>query len=94
LCKRTGWRVAAVKVDGKPFPYSVNRVIAELTEKRLITQWQRKMIQGVDVEIRNSLTHLEFAPVHGPSPDALELAAETINGLFDSLPVPMKAPAP
>ena len=94
FCKRAGWRVPAVRVGGKPFPYTVNLVIAELAERKIITSWQRKMIQEVDVEIRNSLTHAEFAPVDAPSPHSLELAAETINRLFDSLPVSTKAAHP
>jgi hypothetical protein len=81
-------------VDGQPFPYTVNMVVADLVAKGLLSKWQQKMIQEVDVEIRNSLTHLEFAPIHGPSPDALELVAETINGLFDSMPFPAKAAVP
>lgn len=95
FCKLSGWRVAAVQVNGQPFPHTVNMVIADLVSKSLLSKWQQKMIQEVDVEIRNSLTHLEFAPIHGPSAHALELAAETINGLFDSVPVlPPKAAVP
>jgi hypothetical protein len=92
FCRYHRWNPAAVHVDGQPFPYTVNMVIAELTAKGLLSKWQQKMIQEVDVQIRNSLTHLEFAPIHGPSPEALEMTAETINGLFDSLPVPSNAP--
>jgi hypothetical protein len=88
FCKLSGWRVAAVQVNGQPFPHTISMVIADLVSKGLLSKWQQKMIQEVDVEIRNSLTHLEFAPIHGPSAHALELAAETINGLFDSLAVP------
>jgi hypothetical protein len=94
FCKINDWRVAAVHVDGQPFPFAVSMVIADLTAKGLLSQWQQKMILEVDVEIRNSLTHLEFAPIHGPSPDALELASETINALFDSLPLPEKRVLP
>jgi hypothetical protein len=90
FCKVSGWRVALVQVDGRPFPFTVNMVIDELAAKGLLSKWQRRMIQEVDVEIRNSLTHLEFAPIHGPSAHDLELTAHTINGLFDSLPTPAK----
>jgi len=83
FCKLAGWKVQGVAVDGKPFPYSVNRVIAELTDKHVITQWQRRMIVKADVEIRDTISHLESAPVTGPSPHSLELAVLTINGLFD-----------
>jgi hypothetical protein len=94
FCKRAGWRVSAVRVHGKPFPYSGNLVIAELAERKIITNWQRKMIQEVDVEIRNSLAHVKSAPVDTLSPHLLELAAETINRLFDSLPVSAKPARP
>jgi hypothetical protein len=94
FCKYSGWRPASVHVDGQPFPYTVRMVIADLTEKGFLSKWQQKMIQEADVEIRNSLTHLEFAPIHGPSPGALEMAAETINSLFDSLPGPPKPAVP
>lgn len=94
FCKINDWRIAAVRVDGQPFPHTVNMVIEELAAKGLLSRWQQKMIQEVDVEIRNSLTHLEFAPIHGPSPDALELAAQTINALFDSVPIPPKTAVP
>jgi hypothetical protein len=94
FCKISGWRVALVQVDGRPFPFTVNMVIDELAAKGLLSKWQRRMIQEVDVEIRNSLTHLEFAPIHGPSAHDLELTAHTINGLFDSLPTPAKPVSP
>lgn len=94
FCKLSGWRVATVQVNGQPFPHTVSMVIADLVLKGFLSKWQQKMIQEVDVEIRNSLTHLEFAPIHGPSAHALELAAETINGLFDSVPVPPKTAVP
>lgn len=93
FCKINDWRIAAVRIDGQLFPYTINMVIEELAAKGFLSKWQRKRIQEVDVEIRNSLTHLEFAPIHEPSPDALELAAQTINELFDSLPVPPKTAA-
>jgi hypothetical protein len=88
FCKISGWRVASVQVDGTSFPFTVNMVIEELAAKGFLSKWQRRMIQEVDVEIRNSLTHLEFAPIHTPSAHDLELAAGTINDLFDSLPIP------
>jgi hypothetical protein len=94
FCKRSGWWPGSVHVDSQPFPYTVNMVITELAAKGILSKWQQKMIQEVDVEIRNSLTHLEFAPIHGPSPEALEMAAETINSLFDSLPILRNRPAP
>jgi hypothetical protein len=94
FCKCNGWRVASARVDGQPFPFTVNMVIAELAAKGLLSKWQQRMIQEVDIEIRNSLTHLEFAPIHGPSSHALELAAHTINGLFDSLDVPDRTATP
>jgi hypothetical protein len=94
FCKINDWRVAAVHVDGQPFPFTVNMVVTDLVTKGLLSKWQQKMILEVDMEIRNSLTHLEFAPIHGPSPDALEMAAQTINALFDSLPLPEKPVLP
>ena len=94
FCKYNRWNPASVYVDGQPFPYTVNMVIADLTAKGLLSKWQQKMIQEVDVQIRNSLTHLEFAPIYGPSPEALEMAAQTINELFDSLPIPYIASIP
>jgi len=92
--KRTGWRVASLRVDGKPFPHAVKGVIAELIGHGLMTQWQRRMIEEVYVEIRNSLTHLEFAPVHTPSPNVLERVAYLINYLFDSVPLVGPASTP
>jgi hypothetical protein len=94
FCKYHRWHPGSANVDGQPFPYTVSMVIAELTTKGLLSKWQQKMIQEVDVQIRNSLTHLEFAPIHGPSPEALEMAAQTINELFDSLAIPPIAPIP
>jgi len=91
FCKSAGWRESAVKVDGKPFPHTVKLVIDRLADTKVITSWQRKMIREVDVQIRNSLTHLEFAPIYAPSADDLERAAETINQLFDSLPIAASA---
>ena len=87
--QRAGWKVARVGVGGRSFPHTVKRVIAELSDQRFINDWQRHTIERFYVEIRNSLTHLEFAPVHTPSPDVLERVAYFINHLFDSLPLPV-----
>src|SRR5215472_12909592 len=69
---------------------SVNRAIAELTDRHVITQWQRRMIKKAEVDLGNGLAHHESDPdpIQGPSPHLLDLAAKTINSLFDSLPLP------
>lgn len=88
FCQHTGWKIQGLTLDGNQFPHTVKGVVTELEKAKIITIWQRKMIQDVYVQIRNSLTHLEFAPIHSPSSHDLEIAAETINGLFDSVPLP------
>ncbi len=93
-CQRAKWRIGAVHVDGKLFPNTVRNVVRELAEKNFLTIWQRKTIEEFDIKIRNSLTHLESAPIHFPSGHELELAADTINSLFDSMPLPVKICAP
>lgn len=94
FAKLSGWRITAVKVDGQPFPHTVKGVIADLVGQRLMTQYQRQRIEKGFVEIRNSLSHLEFAPVHQPTPDALRRIAYLINKLFDSLPCLPQIPPP
>lgn len=94
LAQRARWPVSAIKVNGKPFPYRVRSIVGELADMGLLTMWQRKVIEEFDIKIRNRLTHLEFAPVYGPSGHELETTAETINSLFDLLPLPAKAAAP
>lgn len=88
FCQHGKWKVQQVKLDGRQFPYTVKGVLDELAQAKIITEWQRNMIQEVYTQIRNSLTHLEFAPINTPSSHDLEANAGMINHLFDSLPLP------
>ena len=72
-------------VNGEPFPRSTVEVLQALQKKQIITKWELSRLQ-IGMYLRNSLSHLEFAPVHSPSPGTLSWVAALINRMFDSVP--------
>ena len=75
------------KVNGETFPRSNHQLTACLEKMKIITAEDEKWILEA-MEDRNHLSHLEFAPIYGPSDAALYFVAELINRMFDSLPLP------
>ena len=71
-----------LKVEGEPFPNTVEKVIGRLQAEGIITADERVRMSAA-MELRNSLSHLEFAQVFSPGDCSLWLVAEFINSMFD-----------
>lgn len=73
-------------LNGEPFPQSTREVLQALLKKQIITKWELSRLQ-IGIYLRNSLSHLEFAPVHSPDSSTLYWVAALINQVFDSVPL-------
>jgi hypothetical protein len=83
------WRVSRkIIVNGEKFPSSSYELLRSLLKKGIIQTWQLERIEA-GIDLRNDLSHLEFAPVTGPSADVLAITAELINAMFDSVTPPL-----
>jgi hypothetical protein len=71
-------------LNGEPFPQSTPEVLQALLKKQIITKWELSRLQ-IGIYLRNSLSHLEFAPVHSPDSSTLYWVADLINQMFDSV---------
>lgn len=79
------WRAnRKIIVNGEKFPSSSYELLRSLLKKGIIETWQLKRIEA-GIDLRNDLSHLEFAPVTGPSADVLAITSELINAMFDSV---------
>jgi hypothetical protein len=80
------WQVdKKIRVNGERFPHSTNELLRALLKKGIISTWQQERIEAA-INLRNSLSHLEFAPIMPASAGALVVTAELINAMFDSVP--------
>jgi len=50
-------------------------------DKEYIAKWE-KLFYNVGLRLKDTLLHLEFAPIHAPSRIVLERVAEQINKLL------------
>lgn len=75
------WGRDSITVNGDKFPYNMNRLLNWLVEKKIINKWDEKMFNHAK-SLRNSLSHLEFAPILHPNAHALKLVAQDINKLY------------
>jgi hypothetical protein len=82
------WGKKKIRVNGKPFPYSSGKLLRWLVEERILTNWQSDRV-AFGLRTRDSLSHLEFAPIHGPEVHNLRFVADLINTMFHSLPNPI-----
>lgn len=83
LCRIQRWQMREIRVNGKHFPYSIHMLLQWLENERILTAWQRGRVE-FGIHMRNSLSHLEQAPILGPSTHHLRLVAEMINTMFHS----------
>jgi hypothetical protein len=83
LCNRNRkkWNKTKITVNEEDFPFKSSLLLNWLVEKKIITKWERKQYD-VGINMRNILSHLEFAPIHMPNSFALNYIAEQINTLF------------
>jgi len=79
--RRKGWKLSKIEVNGKDFPYNNRLLLNWLVEKKIITKWERKQYD-VGINMRNILSHLEFAPIFVPSGSTIKIIADRINKLF------------
>ena len=85
ICHQRGWNRRKTKVNGRFYPETVAPALDQLHEDGVISDWQFGRLKNVWMELRNSHSHLEFAPITGPHSSTLANAAELINTLFDSV---------
>jgi len=81
FCRNRGWDTRTIKVNEKKFPHSNRRLLDWLVEKNIINKWERKQYD-VGIDMRNILSHLEFAPISFPKSSTIEIIAHRINRLF------------
>lgn len=81
LCRERKWDVRRVRVNGRRFPHSSRRLVDWLSANRVLTSWQADKVR-FGLEMRNTLSHLEFATVEGPGSHRLRFVAEMINTIF------------
>jgi hypothetical protein len=79
--KNKGWNSKKIEVNGEGFPYDNRRLLNWLVENKIITKWERKQYD-VGINMRNILSHLEFAPIFVPSGSTIKILADRINKLF------------
>lgn len=78
---KKNWKRNKITVNEDKFPYDMNRLLNWLVGKNIINKWDKKMFNHAK-NLRNFLSHLEFAPILHPSARALELVAQDINKLY------------
>lgn len=81
FCRRKGWKLGKTTVNGQDFPYNNRLLLNWLVEQNIITKWEKKQYD-VGINLRNILSHQEFAPIHMPNSFTLKVIADRINRLF------------
>jgi len=72
-----------IKVNGQPFPESMNQLIEWLIKSGVVKEWKRSYGNAAK-DLRNSLSHLEFVSIYPPGTanGMLRRIAYDINELF------------
>lgn len=88
FCKdnKKRWNFNRITVNGEIFPHNGKLLLTWLVEKGIITKWEQHFYDA-GLFLRNTLSHLEFAPIHVPNSRILERVAEQINKLFLDKPI-------
>jgi hypothetical protein len=73
-----------LKVNGEPFPHSMEKVLGHLESMRVISAETRVRLSAA-INLRNTLSHVESSSIFTPSINTLSIIAEMINTLFDGL---------
>lgn len=83
LCRRNKrkWNLFKIKVNEEKFPYNNKLLLDWLVQKEIITKWERRQY-NVGIDLRNALSHQEFASIHSPNSSTLKIVADRINKLF------------
>jgi hypothetical protein len=82
FCESKKWKKRDVKINGKPFPFTMPTLLARLREDGIITDYQHYQLK-TKLKLRNIHSHLEFGPLEMPDTGVLARVAEAINVLFD-----------
>jgi len=84
ICKRKGWNIHKLKVNGQEFAVSRKELLDWLLRKGIIKIWERKMCDS-GMDLRNIMSHLTHPPILLPSHavQALEFVADIINRLWE-----------
>jgi len=75
-------------VNGKAFPNSMKKLIKALESEGILTAPGAEKANELIKVCRHMLSHLEFAPLLFPDPQALRDAADLVNKMFASVPNP------
>lgn len=88
FCKdnKKRWNFNRVTVNDESFPHNGKLLLEWLVKKGIITKWEQH-VYDAGLFLRNTLSHLEFAPIHIPNSGVLERVAEQINKLFLDKPI-------
>ena len=72
-----------LKVEGESFPNNVSKVLARLQQKGIVRGDERERFEAA-MNLRNTLSHLEFATVETPAVlDGIYITARLINTIYD-----------
>lgn len=72
-----------LRVEGEPFPNSVSKVLGRLEAKGIVRPDERVRLDAA-MDLRNTFSHLEFAPVVTPAVlDGIYITAQLINTIYD-----------
>lgn len=82
---KKGWKISKSEINGTVFPFNMNKLLNWLVEKKIITQYERERYYDTGIFFRNTLSHLEFAPTHGPNHQNLRITAKQINKMFSNV---------
>lgn len=79
--KTQGWNCRELKVNGEDFPSNMTLLLNWLMRNGIQTKWQRDRLK-LAIDMRNTLSHLEFVTILWPNHSGLRLTAEQINTLY------------
>lgn len=85
LSQQKKWNRTKLLVNGEAFPSTYRHLLDWLEKQKIVTKWERGRLD-ICIRMRNSLSHLESAPIEFPRSDSLRSIAWMINKLFHSLP--------
>jgi len=75
------WHPSNIKVNGEPFPWKYGLLLDWLARHEIIKRWEMRLLK-TGIDLRNSLSHLEFTPISTPNVNILKRVADQINSLF------------
>ena len=86
FCKRSGWHIRKLWINGEKFAYRISDLLDWLEKNRIITNYERKLCSR-GMNMRNYMSHLTnpWVITLGHSARSLEFVADVINRLYSPL---------